>query len=307
MINAFTVDLEDYFQVSAFSGSVDRPQWASFPSRVEQNTDRVLEILAAAHCRATFFTLGWIAERFPQLIRRVSGAGHELACHSFAHRYVYDLNRQQFREDTLRAKRAIENASGVAVTGYRAPSFSITKSSDWAFEVLADLGFQFDSSVYPVRHPNYGIPEAPLTPYRIETPSGNLIEFPMPALQFGNRRAPFGGGAYLRLLPYAFTRWAINHVNRIENRHVCVYVHPWEFDPVQPRLSTGIAARIRHYVGLRGLTGKVRRLLADFEFEPLGRMANRLLLEKPALTERVAGLQVSDAYARSKPGRAWMT
>jgi len=287
MKNALTVDLEDYYQVTAFSGSIDSSQWASQPSRVEPNTEKVLEILGGAHCRATFFTLGWVAERFPQLVRRVADAGHEVACHSFAHRSVYELSREQFREDTIRAKNVIEDAAGIAVTGYRAPSFSITKSSAWAFEILADLGFKFDSSVFPIRHPNYGIPDAPLDPYRIETPCGSLIEFPMPALQFGTQRAPFGGGAYLRLLPYGFTRWAIDYANRTQNRSVCVYMHPWEFDPAQPRVSSGITARIRHYTGLSGFTNKVRRLLSDFEFEPLGDLAKKILLEKPNLAEEV--------------------
>jgi polysaccharide deacetylase family protein (PEP-CTERM system associated) len=280
MQNALTVDLEDYYQVTAFAGNIAPSDWGAHASRVEQNTQRILELLATEGCRATFFTLGWVAEKYPGLVHSVASAGHEIACHSYGHRLVYDLSRSEFYEDTRRAKQILEDATGCAIYGYRAPSFSITARTSWAFDVLAELGFSYDSSVFPVRHPNYGMPEAPLSPYWQETPSGLLLEFPMPTLQLGSQRAPFGGGAYLRLLPYAFTRWAINYVNHREDRSVCVYVHPWEFDPEQPRLSSNPTARIRHYIGLNGMERKLRRLIADFQFEPLGSIAKRRFAER---------------------------
>lgn len=276
MKNALTVDLEDYYQVSALADRVARESWNTMTSRVERNTKYTLELLATAGCKATFFTLGCVAERYPTLVQEVAVAGHEVACHSHSHRYVYSLSKQEFFEDTLRAKKTLEDASGQAVLGYRAPSFSITSDTPWAFDVLAELGFTYDSSIFPVQHPNYGIPEATKHPHWIETANGTILEFPMSVLGFGSLTAPFGGGAYLRLLPYSFTRWAIQFVNNRANRPVCVYVHPWEFDPKQPRISSGITTRVRHYFGLRKTGLKVGRLLREFEFESLGSMAAQL-------------------------------
>lgn len=264
--NALTVDLEDYYHVSAFADQIAPEGWDSRSSRVEDNTHRMLEIFAAAGSTATFFTLGWVAERHPRLIRRIAEAGHEIACHSHRHNYVYALTRDEFRNDTQQAKQALEDASGCRVVGYRAPSFSITKDSQWAYEVLTELGFQYDSSVFPVRHPNYGMPQAPRFPYRVTTPSGGILEFPLPTLDFGGRRSPFGGGAYLRFLPGWYTEWAIRFVNREESHPVCVYVHPWEIDPQQPRMKGPITSRLRHYMGLGSTERKLRKLLKRFEF-----------------------------------------
>jgi polysaccharide deacetylase family protein (PEP-CTERM system associated) len=276
MKNALTVDLEDYFHVSAYSGKVRLQEWDSYPSRVAENTDRLLALLAERNCLATFFVLGWVAEKKPEIVARVAAAGHEIACHSLLHRSIFNLTPQEFREDTHRAKSVIEDVSGKRVIGYRAPSFSITSRSSWALDILVEEGFQYDSSIFPVEHPSYGIPEAPRTPYWINTASGRILEFPMPTLAIGSKRSPIGGGAYLRLLPYAYTRWAIRHLNQHENFSVCVYIHPWELDPQQPRMGGSISARARHYFGLRGTEGKLRKLIRDVEFCPLASLIGEL-------------------------------
>lgn len=276
MRNALTIDLEDYFHVGAYAGSVRIEDWDSYPSRVAQNTDRLLEILDQRGCRATFFVLGWVAQKKPEIVARVAAAGHEIACHSLLHRRVFDLTPQEFREDTRRAKAAIEDASGKRVVGYRAPSFSITKKSAWAPQILAEEGFQYDSSIFPVEHPSYGVPTAPRTPFWIDTPSGRILEFPMPTLTIGSMRSPIGGGAYLRLLPYLYTRWSIRYLNRRESSPVCVYLHPWELDPEQPHMGGSLSARARHYFGLRGTESKLKKMLHDFEFVPLGSLIDQL-------------------------------
>jgi len=269
MKNALTIDLEDYFHVSAYAGRVRMEEWDSYPSRVEQNTDRLLELLAEHNCLATFFVLGWVAEKKPEVVARVADAGHEIACHSMLHRRIFDLTPQEFREDTRRAKAVIEDTTGKQVAGYRAPSFSVTKKSFWALDILVEEGFQYDSSIFPVEHPSYGIPDAPRTPYWINTASGPILEFPMPTLAMGSKRSPIGGGAYLRLLPYSYTLRSIRYLNQHEDSPVCVYVHPWELDPEQPRMGGSLSARARHYFGLGRAETKLRRLIRDVEFCPL--------------------------------------
>ena len=276
MQNALTIDLEDYYHVTAFSENGKPYRLHSHVGRVELSTEKTLAILAENDCRATFFTLGSVAEQFPRLIRRVADAGHEIACHSFGHRQVFSLSPEQFREDTRHAKQLLEDASGRFVRGYRAPSFSILKESIWAFEVLAELGFTYDSSVFPVSHLNYGIPTSPRDPFVVKTQSGSILEFPMPSLSVAGARAPFAGGAYFRFLPYWYTRWGIRYLNYRESRPVCVYLHPWELDPEQPKMKGGITARMRHYFGLRGTEQKLRRLLHDFDFGPLGTLIEDL-------------------------------
>lgn len=276
MKNALSFDIEDYFQVSVFANQVNPADWKDMPSRVEANTSRVLDLLDETGCSATFFTLGWVARNHPRLIRQIADRGHEVACHSLEHRRVYEMTPAEFQEDTRSAKQALEDAGGQQVRGYRAPSFSITKDSLWAFEVLARLGFQYDSSIFPVKHPNYGIPQFSRFPIVIRTKNGALVEFPMPTLQLGGRRAPLGGGAYLRLLPYSYTRWGIRYLNDRENHAVCVYLHPWEIDPDQPRIKGSVTARLRHYIGLRGTETKVRGLLRDFEFQSLGTLVEEM-------------------------------
>jgi polysaccharide deacetylase family protein (PEP-CTERM system associated) len=276
MKNALTVDLEDYFHVSAYAGKVRMEEWDSYPSRVAQNTDRLLALLAEHNCLATFFVLGWVAEKKAEVVARVAAAGHEIACHSLLHRRIFDLTPQEFREDTRRAKAVIEDATGKQVVGYRAPSFSVTQKSYWALEILAEEGFQYDSSIFPVEHPSYGIPDAPRTPYWIKTASGRILEFPMPTLAIGSKRSPIGGGAYLRLLPYSYTLWAIRYLNQHENSPVCVYIHPWELDPEQPRMGGTVSARARHYFGLQGTERKLRKLVRDVEFCPLASVISQL-------------------------------
>jgi polysaccharide deacetylase family protein (PEP-CTERM system associated) len=276
MRNALTFDVEEYFHVSAYSDRVRPEEWLSYPSRVGGSIDRILALLDQHNCRATFFSLGWLAKNRPDVIRRIAACGHEIACHSLSHRRVFDMTPDGFRADTRCAKELLEDVSGTAVTGYRAPSFSITSNSQWAFEILAELGFSYDSSIFPVRHPNYGMPTAPRFPFLVNTLCGPIIEFPMSTLAFGRTRAPFGGGAYLRLLPYRYTRWGINYINTRENEPVCVYLHPWELDSEQPRMRGDLTARARHYFGLRGTETKLKRLLDDVEFCPLGLLVENL-------------------------------
>lgn len=284
MRNALTIDLEDYYHVSAFRHSVSQEQWNSRESRVERNTDLLLEWFDEAGLKATFFTLGWVAEHNPSVIRRVVEQGHEIACHSLRHRIVYEMTPQEFREDTRQAKTLLEDVSGQAVRGYRAPSFSITADSQWAFEILAELGFTYDSSIFPVKHVDYGMPNAPRFPFRVDTNFGPIVEFPLPTLSLGSARSPLGGGAYLRLLPYRYTRWGIRYINRHEKQPVCIYLHPWEIDTEQPRMDGGLTARARHYLGLRGTGAKLRRLLNELEFCPLGVLIDQLGLAEPALS-----------------------
>jgi polysaccharide deacetylase family protein (PEP-CTERM system associated) len=269
MKNALTFDLEDYMHVRAFADHMESSEWGNCVSRLEHNTGRLLEMLDESRCHATFFALGWVAQKYPQVIRKIAQSGHEIACHSMWHRLVYELTPEKFREDTYGAKALLEDLSGQPVRGYRAPSFSITKDSWWAFEILKEVGFAYDSSIFPVNHPDYGVVRASRFPFVVETAAGNLVEFPLPTLQVGTKRAPFGGGAYFRLLPYVYTRWGINHVNLRETHPVCVYLHPWEIDADQPRMKGNLTSRLRHYMGLGGTESKLRKLLQDFEFVPL--------------------------------------
>jgi polysaccharide deacetylase family protein (PEP-CTERM system associated) len=276
MKNALTVDLEDYYHVTAFADRVSPEEWGAQTSRVESNTERLLDLFAQYRRSATFFTLGWVAERYSALLRRIVAAGHEVACHSHSHRLVYSLSPDEFREDTRKAKSALEDACGAAVVGYRAPSFSITNRSLWAFEILAELGFKYDSSIFPVCHPNYGMPASPRFPYVVRTPAGDIVEFPMATLAANGRRSPFGGGAYLRFLPEWYTRWAIGHINSKEAMPVCVYLHPWEIDPRQPKMRGSLTARIRHYVGLGTTERKLTNLIKGIEFCGLGRLLEEM-------------------------------
>lgn len=293
MKNALTFDVEDYFQVSAFADQVKTEKWGSFESRLAANIEKILLMLAERNTKATFFILGWVAETHPQVVADIARAGHEIACHSHRHRRVFEMTPQEFRQDTLAAKHMLEETSGKKVLGYRAPSFSITSNSLWAFDILTELGFTYDSSIFPVNHPNYGMPEVSRRPFVISTEEGPLVEFPMPTLEFARRRSPFAGGAYLRLLPYWYTRWGIRYLNRCEGQSVCTYIHPWEIDPEQPRLKGGLPARIRHTLGLRGLETKLRNLLRDFEFCPLGELVAQsseksLTVPLPSLIQRLS-------------------
>jgi polysaccharide deacetylase family protein (PEP-CTERM system associated) len=270
MTNILTVDVEDYFHPTEVQRTVDPARWDSFPSRVEEATSIVLDLLDAAGVKATFFILGWVARRRPGLVRRIAEAGHELGCHSFSHALVFRLSPEEFRRDTAIAVDAISQAAGVRPRAYRAPSFSITARSWWALEILVESGFHADSSIYPVRHDRYGIPGHPFFPHRIQTPSGAILEVPPASVPLGdNRNAPAGGGAYLRLLPRSYLAAAIRLLNSAHRCPACLYVHPWEFDPDVPRLASGAVARLRTYLGLRSMAGKLARLLAEFPFAPL--------------------------------------
>lgn len=267
-INMMTVDVEDYFQVSGFEGVVPRDSWSSYESRVAANTDRVLALLDEAGVRATFFVLGWVAERYPQVVKRIAAAGHALASHSYWHRLVYDLTPAEFREDLRRAKDAIESVAGRRVRGFRAPSFSIVERSFWALDVLVEEGYEYDASIFPIRHDRYGVPTAPRAPHVLQRGSGALLEVPATAAKVGPLTLPLGGG-YFRLMPYRLTRLAIRQTNDRDGRPAMFYIHPWEFDPDQPRIPAPLVSRLRHYNQLGRTADRFRRLLRDFRFGPV--------------------------------------
>jgi len=266
-LNAITVDVEEHFQVSAFSGVVRRQDWENLGSRVEVNTDTLLALFDEAGVRGTFFVLGWIGERHPRLVRRIAELGHEVASHGHSHRLVFEQQPHEFREETLRSKAVLEDACGREVRGYRAASFSITRRNLWALDVLAEAGFAYDSSLFPVRHVTYGIPGAPRGIYTAITPSGQrLLELPPSTLALGRLAVPVAGGAYLRIFPRALTRWAIGRLNRREGLPAVVYVHPWEIDPRQPPIAASWFNRFRHYTRLSSTAAKLRDLLSRFRF-----------------------------------------
>ena len=269
VVNAMTIDVEDYFHVSVFDGVVPRDGWDRFESRVCANTDRLVDIFAGAGVRATFFVLGWVGERFPQLVQRLVAAGHEIASHGYAHRLIYDQTPGAFREDVRRAKAVLESAAGCRVDGYRAPSYSITPRSLWALDVLIEEGYRYDSSIFPVHHDRYGIPLSPRHPYVITRDSGSLVEMPASTVRCGPLNLPIGGGGYFRILPYGWTRWGIGRVNRVERRPAVFYLHPWEIDPGQPFLPASRLSRFRHYRNLAATEGRLQRLLQDFRFSTM--------------------------------------
>lgn len=264
--DVISVDVEDYFHAESLASVVRPADWHTLPSRVEANTDRILELFAEAQVHATFFVLGWVAERQPALVRKIVACGHELACHSYRHRLIYALQTQEFRADSQRAKEAIEQAAGQAVYGYRAPTFSIVTKTLWALDILAELGFTYDSSVFPIHHDRYGIPQAPRFPFRVTTEVGSIVEYPMTTFRFwGTHNFPVAGGGYLRILPWWYTRVGLG---RLRKAHlpVIAYVHPWELDPEQPRLNPGFTRRIRHYTNLGKTRERLARLLQNGDF-----------------------------------------
>lgn len=258
--NVVSVDVEDYFHAEAFSGVTDPTRWHSYTSRVEANTRRLLELMAGLNVHGTFFVLGWVANRFPGLVREIAAGGHELGCHSYWHRLIYKLDPAEFREDTRRAKDLIEQISGQAVDVYRAPTYSVIDRSTWALEILAELGFSCDSSIYPIHHDRYGMPDAPRAPFRFQTPSGPLTEFPLTTFRLAGHNLPVGGGGYLRLLPRMYTRMGLKQVQK-EGLPIVIYIHPWEVDPEQPRLPGSISTRLRHYTNLSRTFDRLRSLL----------------------------------------------
>ena len=265
MRNAMTIDVEDYFQVSAFAPHIARDSWDSQPCRIERNIERILALLAAHDTHATFFTLGWIAERYPQVVRAIVAGGHELASHGYGHQRASDLTREQFHADITRAKGLLEDIGGVAVRGYRAPSFSIGSRNLWALETLREAGHVYSSSIYPIAHDHYGMPEAPR--FAFHPLDDAMLEFPPSTVHLFGRNLPAAGGGYFRLMPYAVSRWLMRRVNQTDGQPCMFYFHPWEIDPEQPR-QAGISAktRFRHYVNLNRMEGRIAHLLRDFEW-----------------------------------------
>jgi polysaccharide deacetylase family protein (PEP-CTERM system associated) len=270
MENAFSVDVEDWYQVSDFEDVVEFSAWDRFESRVVRNTERILALLEESGVRGTFFVLTWNAERYPHLVRKIADAGHEIASHGYRHRLIYEQSPDEFRADISRSKAVLEDIVGQPVLGYRAPSFSLTAASLWALDVLLECGLRYDSSIFPIRDRLYGIPSAGRFPFVIRAAGERrLLEFPMSTVRVGNRNLPLGGGAYLRLFPYRYMRWGIGRVNG-EGHPALVYVHPWEVDPEQPRIrSNGKRGFSTHYLNLARTETKLRRLLKDFPFAPI--------------------------------------
>jgi polysaccharide deacetylase family protein (PEP-CTERM system associated) len=275
--NALTVDVEDYFHVSALAKSVHRESWASRESRVVANTHRLLSIFEKSRVHATFFILGWVAQRHPHLVRDIAALGHEIACHGFSHRLVYEQSAEEFRKETQRSKVLLEDVTGSAVLGYRAASYSIVRKSLWALDILVELGFAYDSSIFPIRHDRYGIPGAQRVPHRMSTPGGAaIVEWPLATANVFGFRLPVAGGGYFRLLPYWLSRRGLASINRDESQPFIFYLHPWEIDPAQPRVTTSLLSRFRHYTNLAKCEERLERLLVDFRFATVREGLERL-------------------------------
>jgi polysaccharide deacetylase family protein (PEP-CTERM system associated) len=269
IVNALTFDIEEYFHAEAFARVLRPEEWPGLASRVVDTTERLLDILDYADARATFFVLGWVAERYPALVQDIAGRGHEIACHGYGHQMIQRQTRLEFAKDVQRAKTAVEDAAGAAVVGFRAPTFSVMRETLWSLEVLWEAGFLYDSSIFPIVHDRYGIPDAPRFPYRVPVMNGHgIAEFPLSTISILGRRLPIAGGGYFRLLPYAVTRRAIDRLNRREHQPAIVYLHPWELDVYQPKVRVGRLTRLRHSINTASTEGKLLRLLKDFRFAP---------------------------------------
>lgn len=277
-LNALTVDVEDYFQVAALAEAVSQDDWDSMEYRVEQNTDRLLELFDQQQVKATFFVLGWVAERSPDLVRRIQAGGHEVASHGYSHQLIYNQKPDVFKDETRRSKRILEDILGEPIHGYRAASYSITAQSKWALDILCDEGFTWDSSIFPVHHDRYGMPGTPEKPYVLEAPSGgSLKEFPLSTCPIGNYRLPIAGGGYFRLYPYFLSRWGLGKINRAGEPFI-FYLHPWEVDPGQPRLKVSALSRFRHYNNLSVCFDRLQQLLKDFRFGTVSEVMDSLNL-----------------------------
>jgi polysaccharide deacetylase family protein (PEP-CTERM system associated) len=267
--NAMTVDVEDYFHVSALAEVISRKDWGSLEFRAERSTDRLLEMFAEKDVKATFFVLGWVTQKCPALIRRIHAAGHEVACHGLTHELVYRQTPEVFLDETRTSKQMLEDTIGAPVIGYRAASYSITKQSLWALDILCDLGFKYDSSIFPIAHDRYGIPGASTRPGVIAAPNGaRIVEFPLSTKEMLGRRVPIAGGGYFRLFPYWFTRWALRSLTA-DQQSFAFYLHPWEIDPEQPRVQASLLSRFRHYNNLHKCEARLHALLDDFRFAPM--------------------------------------
>jgi polysaccharide deacetylase family protein (PEP-CTERM system associated) len=265
--NALTVDVEDYFHVAALASKIDRDSWSTRESRVVGNTARLLDLFDEYGVRSTFFVLGWVAERHPGLIGEIATRGHEVACHGFSHRLVYEQSPEEFRDETRRAKGLLEDITGVEILGYRAASYSIVRESLWALDILVQLGFVYDSSIFPIRHDRYGIPGAKRVPHRLTTPGdATIVEWPLSTASVFGFRLPVAGGGYFRLFPYWLTKWGLSSINRRERHPFIFYLHPWEIDPEQPRIAAGRLSCFRHYTNLDICEKRLRALLHEFGF-----------------------------------------
>ena len=267
VVSAFSVDVEEYFHVEAFRHLIDPADWPSFEQRVEPPTRRLLDLLDAFDTRATFFVLGWVAERRPSLVRDIVSAGHEVAIHGYDHRPLTAMTRDAFREDLRRAKAIVEDVAGTAVLGYRAPTYSIVKDTLWALDVMGEEGIRYDSSIFPIVHDRYGIADAARHPWTEDRATGALSEFPISTVRLLGRNLPFVGGGYLRLLPMPYVRWGMRQVTGVERRPAMLYVHPWELDAGQPVMDVGRVQRYRHYHGMDRVEERLRSLLSDFRFD----------------------------------------
>jgi polysaccharide deacetylase family protein (PEP-CTERM system associated) len=279
MLNALTIDVEDYFQVNAFAGIIRQDQWDRYPLRVDANTRRILDMLDRYSIKATFFILGWVAERLPELTKEIQRRGHEVACHGYGHQLIYSIGRKAFREDIRRSKMLLEDQCGESVNGYRAPSYSITGKSLWALDILMEEGLTYDSSIFPVMHDTYGIPDAKRFPHVLQTEAGPLTEFPLTTLpiHFGSKemRLPIAGGGYLRLFPVELIKWGIERINSKERQPAVLYFHPWEIDPDQPRImEAGLKSRFRHYINLHRTEDKLSHLFNNLQFGTMSSVLN---------------------------------
>jgi polysaccharide deacetylase family protein (PEP-CTERM system associated) len=270
MLNALTIDVEDYYHVTGFESVIPRADWDSYESRVERNTLRLLDLLDAHQTKATFFVLGWVAERQPQLVRTIHARGHEVASHGYAHQRIYTQSPAQFRQETQRSMGLLQDTIGERIHGYRAASYSITNESLWALDILGEEGFTYDSSIFPIHHDRYGIPGYPRFCHRLDGHGGGqLLEFPISTMRLAGANLPIAGGGYFRLFPYALTAWGLRSINRLEQQPALIYLHPWEIDPDQPRIRAGATARFRQYVNLHKTEARLTRLLQDFTFGTL--------------------------------------
>lgn len=284
IVNGLSVDVEDWFQVGAFEDVIERGEWDGIKTRVESNVDRILDLFAEADVKGTFFTLGWVAKRHPAMIRRIADAGHEIASHGYDHARVYTFTREQFAEDIRLAREILQDCSGSEVTGYRAPSFSIDQRTPWAFMELAEQGYTYSSSVAPIAHDHYGWPQAPRFAFKPIAWS-DLVEIPVATAILGGKRVAAGGGGFFRVLPYAFSRWAIRQVNRREERPAVFYFHPWEIDPDQPRVGNApMRSKLRHYTNLDKMAGKLADLIHEFRWGRMDMIAHREAAKAVALT-----------------------
>jgi len=281
--NALTIDVEDYFHVAALSQSIKTSQWDSLECRVERNTEKLLELFSSRNVKATFFTLGWVAERYPNIVKKIDKAGHEVASHGYSHQLIYNQKPEIFKEETLRSKNILEDIIQKEVIGYRAASYSITNNSKWALDILCELGFKYDSSIFPVKHDLYGIPGSPRWPYKLETDSKNtIVEFPISTFDIASYKLPIAGGGYFRLFPYWFTKLGLGSINRL-NEPFVFYLHPWEIDPQQPKVKASLFSTFRHYNNLDKCYSRLENLLNDFSFTTV----EDVLVQKQLLEKRV--------------------